>query len=98
MHDMLVVTRPVAGIPDVVEQGINGYLVEDSDSESLARCCLQLITDKPLYEKMARSNYEKANELFTTEAVKGRLLSIYNDLASQLTVWVIFEILHSSRN
>jgi len=80
LYGMPIISKRTGGMPDVVDHEVNGYLLDHSDSEDFAECCLRLISDKNLYEKMAYVNYKKAKELFTTEAVKSRLLKIYDSL------------------
>jgi glycosyltransferase involved in cell wall biosynthesis len=40
-----VVTTPVSGIPEIVEDGVNGLLVEPDDAERLADALLRLYAD-----------------------------------------------------
>jgi spore coat protein SA len=79
LYGMPIVSRVVAGIPDVVEQGKNGYLTESLDSDIFADYCCQIINNKPVYETMAKDNRYKAEKLFVTEVVRNRLLDIYRD-------------------
>ena len=50
---LAIVTRPVAGIPDIIEDGVNGLLVEPDISEQLGVALERLLGDKALQEKMA---------------------------------------------
>lgn len=79
LYGMPIVSRVIAGIPDVVEQGKNGYLTESLDSDIFADYCCQIINDKALYDTMAKNNSDKAKKLFITEVVKNRLINIYID-------------------
>jgi len=82
LYGMPIISRPMGGIPDIVSQGVNGYLSESLDSRVYENYCLQLVENKELYDQMARKNYAKAKKLFVTEAVKERLLGIYNAVLS----------------
>lgn len=49
-----VVSTNVGGIPDVIKNGITGYLTEYGDAESFSRHLVTLLTDVPLWQKMSR--------------------------------------------
>ena len=48
-----VVASRVGGIPDLVEDGVNGLLVEPGDPEALANGLVQVLTDRGLAERLA---------------------------------------------
>ena len=48
-----VVASRVGGIPDLVEDGVNGLLVEPGDAEALADALVRLLTDRDLAERLA---------------------------------------------
>jgi glycosyltransferase involved in cell wall biosynthesis len=48
-----VVATAVDGTPEVVRDGVNGFLVEAADVAGLARGVVALLTDRELYERMA---------------------------------------------
>ena len=47
-----IVASRIGGIPDVIEDGQNGYLVEYGDSQTMASSIIELLSDKKLREKM----------------------------------------------
>lgn len=47
-----VVASRVGGIPDLVEDGENGLLVEPGDSEALADALVRVLSDRPLAERL----------------------------------------------
>lgn len=49
------VTSPVGGIPEVVQDGFNGFLVPPEDIPALANALQRLIEDEPLRLQMGAS-------------------------------------------
>jgi glycosyltransferase involved in cell wall biosynthesis len=48
-----VVASRVGGIPDLVDDGVNGLLVEPGDTDGLAEPLVRVLTDRPLAERLA---------------------------------------------
>jgi glycosyltransferase involved in cell wall biosynthesis len=55
-----VVATSVGGIPELVEDGVTGYLVPPGDVEALAKRMRELIEDDPAARRMGSSGREKA--------------------------------------
>ena len=55
-----IVATNVGGIPEWVEDGVNGILVPPKDPKALANAILSLIKDPYLRGKMARQGYKKS--------------------------------------
>lgn len=79
LYGMPVISRVNAGIPDVVQHGINGFLTESIDPLTFSDFLCRLARDKEMYRKMATDNHRKGMDRFTTEKVRDRILSIYGD-------------------
>ncbi|MCI0393141.1 MAG: glycosyltransferase [Acidobacteria bacterium] len=54
-----VISTPVGGIPDVVEEGVEGYIVEPGDVEALADRIVRLINDPERRRRMGRRAQDK---------------------------------------
>jgi glycosyltransferase involved in cell wall biosynthesis len=48
------------GIPDIVEDGVNGLLVEPGDTDSLADALERILTDRELAERLGRGAHESS--------------------------------------
>ncbi len=62
---MSIVTRPVAAIPEIVQHGVNGLLVESLDAEPFADALRALVRDPAMLRRMAVANREVAIRRFT---------------------------------
>ncbi len=75
-----IVTTNSIGCKDVVDDGINGFLVPVRDSEALAQKLRILIEDKELRVRMGKASRNKAEREFDIRKVIERHLEIYNAL------------------
>ena len=71
------ITTPVGGIPDVIEDGSNGLLVEPGDPSSIAAAIEQLITDEDLRERLSEAALATSREHDIGDYV-ARLSEIYS--------------------
>ena len=75
-----VITRPVAGIMDVMQHEENGYLVESTNPEDYASTIKALLTDTQKRKAISIYNYQHA-EKFYSSSVCNRITDIYNNHA-----------------
>jgi glycosyltransferase involved in cell wall biosynthesis len=54
-----VVTTNLSGIPELVDSGVTGFLVEPEDAKALAEKMAQLLDDYQLRQNMGRRGREK---------------------------------------
>ena len=73
-----IVTTNSIGCKDVVDDGVNGFLIPVKDSEALARKLRILIEDKALRIRMGKASRAKAEQEFALENVIKKHLEIYN--------------------
>lgn len=83
--DVCAVGRPIVttnsiGCKDVVDDGVNGFLIPIKDSEALAEKLRILIEDKALRFRMGKAAREKAEREFAIEKVIEKHLDIYNGI------------------
>jgi len=60
-----VVSTKVTGIPEIVEDGTEGLLVEEKDSEALSQAMLRLLNNPGLRESFSRNGVLKVEERFS---------------------------------
>ena len=75
-----IVTTNTVGCKDVVEDGINGFLVPVKNSIALAKALSVLIKDEDLRFKMGCESYKTASRKFASSIVIEQTMAIYDEL------------------
>jgi len=75
-----VVATRVAGHPEAVEEGVNGYLVPLDDPVVFATRCVEILLDPALREELARGARRVARERFGQERHVAAYLALYERL------------------
>ncbi len=75
-----VAATPVGGIPDVVADGVNGFLFAPGDSAMLQRLLRRLMHDPRLGKRIARAARETVRLRFSAERVLAQLEELYAGL------------------
>jgi glycosyltransferase involved in cell wall biosynthesis len=71
-----VVSTRHDGIPDSVQDGLTGYLVEEGDSTGMAERLVALARDAELRHCMGVAGWQRAQEKFSWEKERGNLLRV----------------------
>jgi glycosyltransferase involved in cell wall biosynthesis len=71
-----VVATRVGGVPDIIKNGTNGYLVDTMNQEQIAEALLNLLQDEKLRRDISGNNREKAKK-YRWDAVAATLEGIY---------------------
>lgn len=75
-----VVATPVGGIPEIVVQDENGYLVPVQDSERLAAAVVELLKDEPKRQEFARAGRSRVREKFDIQSMVKGNYRVYQEL------------------
>ena len=75
-----VVASSVGGVPEVVENGINGYLVPAQSSNLLAKAISDCLANTKMMADMGKAGYNKVKSEFTFEGQANKLEKIYKDI------------------
>ena len=75
-----VVATRVGGIPDVVRDGEDGFLVEPGDVDALGERLAQLARDKPLRERMGKAARARVRERYSVERLVDDVDRLYRSL------------------
>lgn len=77
MHAKPLVGTNHGGIPEVIRDGTNGFLVPEGNPERLSEALVRIISDEELGGRLGRAAYEIALQRYTWDAATERLLSCY---------------------
>ena len=75
-----VVASRVGGIPEIVEDGIEGFLVEPMDVNSLAKRCRLLIESPDVARKMGEQARKRVERDFSATVMADRVALVYKEL------------------
>ena len=78
-YGMPIISTPVGGIVEAVENNVNGFIVNCGDTKDLA-AKINALCDKNLRQKMGEESFRLVKEKFDVEIIKTRLKEIYDEL------------------
>ena len=78
-----VVASRVGGIPDLVEDGVNGFLVPPGDPNQLAEAIMKILKDKKLAGKMGGMGRKRITEKFSADIMAASIEEVYRELLSE---------------
>lgn len=70
----------VGGVPEMVEDGVNGRLVAPSNSEQLATTCIDMLQDSVILSKMGQAGRQIVEEKFNVLVQVEKLQNLYQNL------------------
>ena len=84
-----LVATDVPGCREVVQDGVNGFLVPPKDPAALAAAIEALLKDPGLRAEFGAASRRLAEERFSDRQVVGRILDLYRELLAEknLAVW-----------
>ena len=74
-----VISTDEGGIPDIIENGINGFVCKRNDANSTASAIEQLLNNKSKCFEMGQNGYRLFNEKFTLEQFNKNIIQIIKD-------------------
>ena len=75
-----VVATNVGGIPEIVTDNVNGYLVEPNDIDALADAMIRMLSNKDTMIKMGQNGYKIAKEKYDWEKSVDQMVGIYESV------------------
>jgi glycosyltransferase involved in cell wall biosynthesis len=76
-----IVTTPVGAIPEIIEDGRNGFLIQPGDHRALADRTIQLLDDPELRVQMSKENKKAIKMRFLPERAMRKIADIYRMLS-----------------
>lgn len=83
LYGLVIVSRPVGGIPDWVKVPNNGLLTDSLDPKEFATLIENLCFDKENLRKVKITNQKYAQSYLTPSALTNRLLTYYSNLITE---------------
>lgn len=77
-----IVASSVGGIPELLDDGQNGFLCELDDTDALTESILSLYRDSDLRDRIGHANVKKA-AAYSQDQMTGRYVEIYERLAKE---------------
>jgi glycosyltransferase involved in cell wall biosynthesis len=74
------VASRVGGVPDLIQDGLNGLLVSPGDPGELAGALLRLIRDRGLRESLGRAAREHMKPEYSADVMVERIHDFYDRL------------------
>jgi glycosyltransferase involved in cell wall biosynthesis len=84
--DAMACSRPIVatragGIPEIVEDGVNGLLVPPRDAASLAKAIVRALQDDRLRQRLGEAGFDRVRARFTVERMVEATAAIYARVA-----------------
>jgi glycosyltransferase involved in cell wall biosynthesis len=78
-----IIASRVGGIPDLVDDGINGILIPPNDSRALAQNLIKLLNDESMRRKLGAAAKEKVSVRYDVNTMVEQISRVYADLIRQ---------------
>ena len=78
MYRMPIISRPVGGIPDLIKNEGNGYLIESLAPEAFANKISEIVNIPNIYLRRSENNIETSKS-FLPEIVREGIYSYYKN-------------------
>ena len=75
-----IITTDRPGCGEIVDDGVNGFLIPPQEAEPLAEKLKLLINNASLRRQMGKASREKAEREFSLDEVVEKHLNLYNEL------------------
>lgn len=82
-YGLPIVTTNVGGIPQLVEEGKNGYMTEPGNIDGFAKVILELIGNDELIYRMGKEGIEKAYEKYSLEKHLEKVCALYEKILGE---------------
>lgn len=79
-HKRPVISTNVGGIPEILQDGINGFLTEKHDPEMLSEKIIHLFNNKELEREFVTISNEKLTANFTASVMAQKTLKEYKNI------------------
>ena len=82
-YGLPIVTTNVGGIPQLVEEGKNGYMIEPGNIDGFVNAILALVKNDDLVYNMGKRSIEKASGKYSLETHLAKILALYKNVCGE---------------
>jgi glycosyltransferase involved in cell wall biosynthesis len=75
-----VVATSVGGVPELVVDGVTGFLVPSNDEEKLSQAVIRLLTNPEMSKEMGEEGRRRVSEFFSADRMIKEIESLYSHL------------------
>jgi L-malate glycosyltransferase len=75
-----VIASRIGGLPELVEDGVNGFLCAPDDLAGMARSGIRMLADAPLHQRMARAARATAEQRFADTRIVPMYEAYYDEI------------------
>ena len=75
-----VVATRIGGIPDIIEDGVNGYMIGEKNMEELVNAVEKIITDTRLRKSMSERSLQLFNEKYTIQVFQQKFTEMLDSI------------------
>jgi glycosyltransferase involved in cell wall biosynthesis len=72
-----IVAPDVGGIKEIIDDGVEGFLVKGRDPQDFAEKCLEIITNDKLRDSMSNAAQDKVIQFFSAEKMAMNYYKLY---------------------
>jgi glycosyltransferase involved in cell wall biosynthesis len=72
-----IISTPVGAIPDIIKDGINGFLIEPNSPKQLAEKILLLLHNEDIIKRIGEANVQLAKEEYDVKVILNKLEQLY---------------------
>jgi glycosyltransferase involved in cell wall biosynthesis len=81
-YGLPIISSPRGGIPDIIKESINGFLIEPSDIDQYVNKILKIVSDEKLYSSISLNNYNYSKQHLTPEIAREKLITFCKKIYS----------------
>lgn len=79
-HGIPAIATAVGGVPQVIEDGVSGFLIDVDDEVTLSESLASLLAEPELREELGRSGRDRVVRNFGLDRTVGQVAGIYGAL------------------
>lgn len=82
-YGLPIIGSKTGAVPDLVEDGVNGFLCDPQDEDGIAKA-ITTLTNKAIWQKISEANYLKANNFLSRAEFVDKSTDVFTLLQSRL--------------